>query len=205
MNPNETLPLSYTAAWALVGGLSRPSKMPCFSWGIPATLCGVGSQLRTIAGSTCEKCYALKGNYRFSNVQNVLWRRYQALHHPLWVDAMVRLIEGETWFRWFDSGDLQSFWHLEQIIKIANRLPTTRFWLPTREQEYVRRLESCPDNLLIRVSAAMVDGPPPKDFPWTSTVVKTDPTCNAPANDNRCGACRACWDPNVRNVSYGLH
>ena len=205
MKPSESLPISYSDAWKLVGGLSRPSKMPCFAWGIPASLCGVGSQLRKIRGSTCEKCYALKGRYGFNSVQDILWRRYQGLYHPLWVDAMVRLIEGETWFRWFDSGDLQSYWHLEQIVRIAERLPTTQFWLPTREQDYVHRLESCPDNLLIRISAAMVDGPPPKGLEWTSTVVRTNQTCPSHTQENRCGACRACWDRDVKNVSYGLH
>lgn len=205
MKPDEQLPLSYDAAWALVGGLSQPSKMPCYAWGIPASLCNVGSALRSIRGSTCEKCYALKGHYSFGNVQNALWRRYCALYHPLWVDAMVRLIVGETWFRWFDSGDLQSFWHLEQIVKIAERLPDTQFWLPTREQDYVHRLETCPPNLIIRVSAAMVDGPPPTGFALTSTVVSQDATCPAKQQDNRCDACRACWDRTVKNVSYKLH
>jgi hypothetical protein len=205
VKPNEPLPISYDAAWELVGGLSRPSKMPCYAWGIPASLCNVGSALRAIRGSTCEKCYALKGRYQFNRTQNALWRRYQGLYHPLWTDAMVRLIEGEAYFRWFDSGDLQSYWHLERITAIAKRLPATRFWLPTREQEYVHRLEDCPHNLLIRVSAPMVDGPPPREFEWTSTVVKDEPSCPSKHQDNRCGACRACWDRDVKNVSYALH
>ena len=205
MKLDAQLPLSYRSAWELVGGLSKPSKMPCYAWGIPATLCGVGSDLRKIRGSTCEKCYALKGNYVYANVQNAQWRRYKAMHHPLWVEAMVRLITGEHWFRWFDSGDLQSFWHLEQIVKIAELLPKTLFWLPTREQEYIRRLEVCPDNLVIRVSAAMVDGRPPQGFPLTSTVVREGASCPAKYQDNRCDACRACWDRDVKNVSYALH
>ena len=37
-------------AWALVGGLSKPSKMPGWSIGIPAKECKTGSKLRLIKG-----------------------------------------------------------------------------------------------------------------------------------------------------------
>ena len=52
-------------AWALVGGLSKPSKMPGWSIGIPAKECKTGSKLRKVKGSTCYDCYALKGCYVF--------------------------------------------------------------------------------------------------------------------------------------------
>ena len=48
-------------ALKLVGGLSKPSKMPGWAYGIPAKECKTGSKLRQVKGSTCEKCYALKG------------------------------------------------------------------------------------------------------------------------------------------------
>ena len=52
-------------AWALVGGLSKPSKMPGWSIGIPAKECNTGSKLVNVEGSVCEGCYALKGCYVF--------------------------------------------------------------------------------------------------------------------------------------------
>jgi hypothetical protein len=30
-------------------------------------------------------------------------------------------------------------------------------------------------------------------------------TCPSPAQNNQCGTCRACWDPNVANVAYRKH
>jgi hypothetical protein len=48
-------------ALKLVGGLSKPSKMPGWAYGIPAKECKTGKKLQNIEGSTCYNCYALKG------------------------------------------------------------------------------------------------------------------------------------------------
>ena len=47
-------------ALQLVGGLSKPSKMPGWAYGLPAKECKTGSKLVKVAGSTCEGCYALR-------------------------------------------------------------------------------------------------------------------------------------------------
>ncbi len=59
-------------AEAICGTLSKPSKMPCHGFSTPADACQVGSQLRKIPGSVCAGCYALKGRYRFPNVQRAM-------------------------------------------------------------------------------------------------------------------------------------
>lgn len=69
--------------------LGNASKMPGFTYGIPAWLCNVGAKLREIKGSTCEECYALKGRYKFTNVEEAEQKRFDTLEDPLWVDAMV--------------------------------------------------------------------------------------------------------------------
>jgi hypothetical protein len=79
-------------ALKLVGGLSKPSKMPGWAYGIPAKECKTGSKLRQVKGSTCEKCYALKGCYVFKVVQEAQYKRLAAIKHPNWVRAMVHLI-----------------------------------------------------------------------------------------------------------------
>jgi hypothetical protein len=199
------------SAWELVGGLSRPSKMPGYAYGLPAKECKVGAKLVGIPGSVCNGCYALKGNYRFNNVQRVQYRRLESLSHPRWTEAMIFLMHSldVRWFRWHDSGDLQSPSHLEKIATIAQAAPHVRFWLPTREKAfvytYLKRHGSFPENLVVRLSAAMVDGPPPAGFPHTSTVVTSGWTCPAPEQNNECGTCRACWNPEVKNVSYRKH
>ena len=62
-----------------VGGFSSPSKMPCFAYSIPAQECGIGKQMRSVAGSVCSKCYALKGRYVFGKVKAALYRRFNTL------------------------------------------------------------------------------------------------------------------------------
>ena len=78
-------------AWQLVGGLSKPSKMPGWSIGIPAKECKTGSKLRLIPDSVCSECYALKNCYMFKVVQEAQYKRLKAIDHPDWVLAMSTL------------------------------------------------------------------------------------------------------------------
>jgi hypothetical protein len=86
----------------ITGGLSKPSKMPGPAYNLPAAACITGSKLVKIKGSVCEGCYALKGRYRFGNVQAALQRRLKAIEDPRWVDAMIQLIKGQEYFRWHE-------------------------------------------------------------------------------------------------------
>lgn len=191
----------------ITGGLSKPSKMPGPAYNLPAWACQTGSKLRKVKGSPCYGCYAFKGRYNFSNVQQALRRRLDALESPLWVDAMVTLIKGQPWFRWHDSGDIQSEQHLKNIFKVCELTPETRHWLPTQERQYLPKPEEVPENLIIRLSGSKIDGPSPKAWPWTSSVVTSSEarTCPAPEQNNECGSCRACWDKSTSNVAYGKH
>lgn len=130
----------------------------------------------------------------------------------------------DKFHRWHDSGDLQSRDHLARICAVARATPWLQHWLPTREGgialAFVRDGGTIPANLTIRLSATMVDDRiPPKAWPLTSTV-HSDRTrdargrfmpkvrgtkCIAPAQDNNCGACRACWSRDVANTSYRQH
>ena len=203
----------------LTGGLSRPSKMPGYAYNLPATRCNVGSKLVKVSGTVCDGCYALKGRYRFPNVKEALERRYQAAkNNPGWIYGMVYLIQATKHkeFRWHDAGDLIDLQHLLRIFEVCKLTPDVKHWLPTREAQILSNIDPRmgPDNLIIRLSATMVDGSAPKSWPWTSTVV-TDvigpPTatagarCPAPMQGNACQDCRACWDKKVKNVSYGKH
>ena len=200
----------------LVGGLSKPSKMPCQSYSIPAYRCQVGSQLAKVEKSVCFSCYAAKGFYRMPNVKNCLEKRYESLSHPNWVEAMtvaIRETEKSGFFRWHDSGDLQSLSHLEKICQIAINLPHIQFWLPTREYHYVslyKKQKDFPSNLIIRLSAFMVNGQPPTLVAkrlgvLTSGVSNCDSSCPAGEQGNKCLDCRACWQKDVENVNYKLH
>lgn len=204
----------------LTGGLSNPSKMPGFAYGIPAWECKLGKILRTRAGSVCEKCYALKGMYVFPAVKKAQIRRMKSITKPEWVSWMVELIgkklrraQGpDRVFRWHDSGDLQSVGHLEKIAEIARRLPDVKFWLPTREnrmvRDWLRAGHTIPANLIIRISAPMVGQTMVR--PVEGTVASTVDAgvgyaCPARSQGNACQDCRACWNQEVSSVDYPKH
>jgi hypothetical protein len=123
--------------------------------------------MRNVKDSICSVCYALKGRYNFSNVQDAQETRYQSLDHSDWSKNMSLLIdkkEKSGYFRWHDAGDLQGEWHLDKLARVAIKLPHIKFWLPTREYKIVgdwMKTHSVPDNLTIRLSAMLLDGKPP--------------------------------------------
>ena len=194
-------------AWTLVGGLSKPSKMPGWSIGIPAAECKTGNKLKLIPNSVCSGCYAEKGCYVFKVVQEAQYKRLEAIQHPDWVEAMATLINSKKpdVFRWHDSGDVQDLDHLEKIFKVCELTPSKRHWMPTREAWIKDHMHKAPANLVVRFSSPMVDQGPVKSWPNTSTVSTKSRTCPAPDNNNECGDCRACWDPLVKNIEYGKH
>ena len=194
-------------AWDLVGGLSKPSKMPGWSIGIPAKECKTGAKLRLVQGSVCYDCYALKGCYVFKVVQDAQYRRLKAIYTAPWVQAMAHLINSKKpdVFRWHDSGDVQDLEHLNKIYEVCRLTPSKRHWMPTREAWVKDHLDRCPSNLVIRFSAPMVDHKAPASWPNTSTVVTAGATCPSPKQGNICGDCRNCWNKEIKNISYGKH
>jgi hypothetical protein len=151
------------------------------------------------------------------NVKNCLEKRFQSLSHPEWVSAMTLSIsgsEGSGFFRWHDSGDIQSVEHLEKIVQVAKNLPNIQFWIPTREysfvSNYLKKHGAFPSNLTVRLSALMVDGQPPVGIAkrlnlTTSGVATAGFNCPANSQGNKCLSCRACWDKNVNNINYKKH
>jgi len=219
---------------ARVGGLSNPSKMPCFGTSIPARACRLGALLAQQKGTTCSGCYALKGMYGFPAVQAALEHRLALVveacaspeAHVEWVDAMAYLLNTRAaaqkrgrndpaYFRWFDSGDLQSLQHLELIVDVAMLTPDVEHWLPTRELPtviaWMASNGAFPPNLTVRLSANVVGAAPPKVEGCSGSgvhTIKGEPVagaveCEAYKNDNACGDCRKCWE--VPSVSYLKH
>jgi len=194
-------------ALKIVGGLSKPSKMPGWAYGLPAAECKTGSKLVKIPGSVCSGCYALKGCYVFPVVQAAQYRRLEATKSPLWVGAMALLINSKKSkeFRWHDSGDVQDEEHLLKIFAVCKLTPDVKHWMPTREAWVKAFLPECPENLIIRFSMPMIDQAAAGGWANTSTVVSAGATCPAPKQNNECKDCRACWNKDVKNIAYGKH
>jgi hypothetical protein len=195
-------------ALKIVGGLSKPSKMPGWAYGLPAAECKTGGRLKLIPDSVCSGCYALKAVMFFQLYKQLNTDAWPAIRSPLWVGAMALLINSKKskYFRWHDSGDVQDEEHLLKIFAVAKLTPGTSHWLPTREAWTQKYLSAVPDNLTLRFSIPMIDQPASGNWANTSTVVTGQGrTCPAPDQSNECKDCRACWDPSVKNVAYGKH
>lgn len=205
----------------IAGSCTKTKKMPSESYSLPAQECITGSKLVNVKGSVCEGCYALKGNYhRFkSNIEPAQYKRLESIKHPDWVKAMVKLIGNKPYFRWHDSGDLQSVDHLYKIAEVARQLDRTLFWLPTREYDIVKdfvKNHAIPHNLIIRMSTMMIDQPAklPRSLTGFANILTSSVhsqkeldgfKCLAPKQEGQCRSCRACWDNKVTNVSYHVH
>ena len=210
--------LTKKQALAICGSLSNPSKMPGHAYALPASRCRIGSLLQLIPKAICHYCYALRGRYLFPVVRAAMEKRFSSLSDPRWADAVSTLIyrSKDRYFRWHDSGDLQSIEHFRNIVAVCINLPRVKFWLPTREYQTVeayRRMGGrIPPNLCIRYSAHLVDEPPPLRYGLPASTVsshqdKTRPgihRCPATHQGNTCGRCRACWNPQIKIVEYPL-
>jgi len=192
--------------------LGKTSKMRGFSFGLDARNCVTGSKLRKIKGSVCSKCYALKNRYTTKSVQKNREMNLIHFNDKHFVERMAFKIINDRYFRWFDSGDLPNLEGLKKIVRIAELTPNTKHWLPTREIKIVKdylKNNTFPKNLVVRVSAPMIDGQPPKGFQNTSTVHKDkDPIgfdCPSRFQNNQCLSCTKCWDKRTKNISYKAH
>jgi len=202
-----------------VNAVSSTSKMPSKSFGYSAKRCLVGSKLRDVKGSTCENCYAMKGAFTWSSYKNVEAKRFDLItNHPItFKEGMIKGLRKfkEPEFRWFDSGDVQSVDMANIILDICEATPNLTHWIPSRESKIWKDTladRDLPSNVTLRISATMIDGKPSKQFDNTSTVHTSESNiplgthiCPAPKQAGKCGDCRACWNREVKNVSYHKH
>jgi hypothetical protein len=197
--------------------LSKASKMPCLSWSLQA--------IDTCPGSigpdgdlvpACKGCYATTGNYRFPNVKKPRllnrddWRRLD------WVADVVASLERESFFRWFDSGDVYALPLARKILQVMEQTPHVKHWLPTRMYKFPKfhavfaAMESLP-NVVVRYSSDSISG---ETVPGRNTSTIVGDTSQVPNNATICPAytragkcldCRHCWDQSVAVIAYPAH
>lgn len=215
------IPMSKTQAATVCGSLTSTSKMPCKSYSLPTEACMTGFKMSQIEGSICSMCYADKGFYQMyaNNIKPAQFARLDSIDSDYWVSGMVAHIGNDAYFRWHDSGDLQSLEHFEKIVAVCMETLLTLHWLPTREYGIIKAFiakhgkNSIPKNLIVRLSAMYPDKPVtvPVSLQGVAGVtvsnVHTDKpigeSCKAPSQGGACKDCRLCWSGAV--VSYALH
>ncbi len=208
----------------VIGSLSNVTKIPFPGFSTSATECHMGAILSKIKGSTCSCCYAKQGHNLRPVVQAAYKKRSEAIDEPYWVDFMAELIlrnedkrrrkhQPTGYFRWFNSGDLKNYKHLEKIVEICERTPDIKHWLPTKEYGWVRqfllKFKKFPENLTVRLSSYMIGQKAPRKFglPGAGVVwYKSESNCPAyDRPDKSCGDCRKCWDKRVKEIYYPWH
>lgn len=210
---------------AQCGLLSKPSKMPCKSFSIPAK-----KSCPFAWGSICDSCYADdRGMYHFDNVKDAQQARMNwtvlsmrtAQGRTNWIRVMVATIGKAKYFRVHDSGDMFNVHYVECWYEVCKALPNCRFWIPTRVWQFhgvpladthpmlvaIRKLATLA-NVTVRPSALDFGAEPPV-VPGlaagsTSENANVFP-CPAHLQGNQCGPCRHCWENKTEPVSYEKH
>lgn len=200
--------------------LSDTAKLGVKSWSLqayntcPASMDGNGELV-----DACRGCYAVSGNYRFSNVKATREYNRQIWTNENFVADFVRVLDTERYFRWFDSGDMYSLGLANKIYEIMKATPHVKHWLPTRMyklkkfHDVIVRMQSLP-NVVVRLSSDNIDG-----TLVNSKLVSTNSTilpeslinshdgfiCPAYSQEGKCKDCKACYSKDVETVAYVAH
>ena len=196
--------------------LSKASKMPCRSWSLQALdTCPASKDASGNLVPACSGCYATTGNYRFKNVKAPREHNRQDWKRDSWVSDMVKELDNDRYFRWFDSGDIYDIRLAYKILAVAEQTPWVKHWIPTRMHKFskfesvIRWLEALP-NVVVRLSSDSITGETIEGN-TTSTIATLDNVpsgavvCEAYTRQGKCDTCRACWDKETAVVCYIGH
>ena len=200
--------------------ISQTSKLGVRSWSLRAriTCPGAVNSLGQLVDA-CAGCYAAEengGNYRFPNVKAPRIENQADWERPDWVDDMVKAINGDKYFRWFDSGDMYAVKLAWKIHKVMMLTPGTQHWLPTRMHKFPKFREvlaamTALPNVVVRPSSDSVLGAYDRGvhgsviFPAGTAHPKGTTLCTAYERGGKCGPCRACYDRTVKVIAYPTH
>lgn len=166
----------------------------------------------------CKGCYATTGNYNYPNVKAPRIHNREDWQRLEWCDDMVRELENDRFFRWFDSGDAYNLALAEKILEVMQRTPWCKHWLPTRMYKFpkfrhvfdsMRALE----NVSVRFSSDSIVGEYIDGLhgsvigPSADTYSERDGSalCRAYEHGGKCNGCRACWNKDIPLICYPAH
>ena len=198
--------------------LSKTSKLDnILSWSLQALETCPGSiSASGVLVDACSGCYATTGCYNFKGTKAVRADNKAAWQEAGWVDTMVAALKKQSFFRWFDSGDMYSLELAKKMYQVMVATPQVKHWLPTRMykfpkfQSILADMQALP-NVMVRRSSDAVDGTYTKGV-HGSTILPADmavpagvKACTAPTTDGKCAGCRACYSKDVPVVAYIAH
>lgn len=164
----------------------------------------------------CRGCYATTGNYRFENVKAPRRHNKEDWQRITWADDMVRELDKDRFFRWFDSGDMYTLALAEKILDVMKRTPWVNHWLPTRMYKFPKfrqvlaEMQALP-NVSVRFSSDSITGQYTKGLhgsvivPTAADIKRGMTLCRAYENEGKCNGCRACYDKKVKVIAYPAH
>jgi hypothetical protein len=197
--------------------LSKTSKLDgILSWSLQALDTCPGSKNKD--GSlvdACKGCYATTGNYHYPNVKKPRIANRDDWQRQDWVQDMVKALDSQRYFRWFDSGDVYSIDLAEKILAVMQATPWVKHWIPTRMAKFAKfkkvlsQMESLP-NVKVRFSSDSVTGEHTSAHgstivPTAADAPKNAFVCQAYKHDGKCNGCRACYDKAVSLIAYPAH
>ena len=119
-----------------------------FNFGLPAYKSNTGKVVCRMADECIKFCYAQKGAYIWSNVSPAFEKRLQISMQDNFVDLMVAEIKKKNveYVRVHDSGDYYDKRYLAKWFKIAELLPSVKFYSYTNEVGMIKNSEDIPKN-----------------------------------------------------------
>lgn len=197
--------------------LSKTSKLDgILSWSLQALDTCPGSKNKdgTLVDA-CRGCYATSGNYHYPNVKKPRIANREDWQRDEWVSDMVKALDSQRYFRWFDSGDMYSVDLAEKILQVMIATPWVKHWLPTRMAKFAKfkkvlaKMDSLP-NVKVRFSSDSIVGEHTSEHgstivPTASDAPKNAFTCKAYEHAGKCNGCRACYDKSVSLIAYPAH
>lgn len=196
---------------------SKTSKMPSRSWSLQAlTTCPASKDKGGELVPACKGCYATKGFYHMKNVKLPRIENQKGWKEDSWINDMVKELDNDRYFRWFDSGDIYDLRLAEKIYEVCKLTPWVKHWIPTRMHKFdkfkkvldkIGRLS----NVVVRLSSDGINAEVIKGKN-TSTIYKNDSQlknnmvkCLASEQKGKCLNCRACWNKDIKIIAYKYH
>lgn len=162
----------------------------------------------------CQGCYAVSGNYRFPSVKEPRLENQEDWKRDDWVQDMVRALDADRYFRWFDSGDMYALPLAEKILAVMKQTPWCKHWLPTRMAKFpkfanvIAEMKALP-NVSVRFSSDSIDGQFEPGIHGSTVFSDKLPAgtveCKAYEHGGKCNGCRQCWNKDIPVIAYHAH